>query len=241
MRALLTPREIKIFHILDIIEKSDAPVGANQLKRDLQNLGIEVSEATVGRILAVLDQEGFTHKEGFKGRILTRTGRDHLKQLRIRRERIEYGEEFFKVLDSKTEEELVELLIARRVIESYLARSAAINITSEIEKEMKRAIKLQAQYSKKGIAAEYDVLFHKTIAKAAGNKVLDAMLDLIRKDSQLTPALEFIRKQVKSTIMVDHQKIMEAIISKDPDAAEQAMLDHIDNLIRDVNKYWKKK
>lgn len=117
---------------------------------------------------------------------------------------------------------------------------AAINITPEIAKQMKEVIDLQAKYSKKGIAAEYDVMFHKLISKAAGNKVLEAMLDLIRQDSQLTPALEYIRKKVKSSIMVDHQKITEAIINKNPDGAEEAMVEHIDNLIRDVNKYWKK-
>ncbi|MDK2824653.1 MAG: hypothetical protein PWQ67_973 [Clostridia bacterium] len=237
---MVTPREDHKFYILDIIEKSEAPLGANQIKKELANVGINISEATVGRILFGLDQEGLTIKEGFKGRVLTEAGQNALREMRVQRERKEYGEEFFKILDSKSEQELIEILIARKVIESQLARMAAINITPEIAKQMKEVIDLQAKYSKKGIAAEYDVMFHKLISKAAGNKVLEAMLDLIRQDSQLTPALEYIRKKVKSSIMVDHQKITEAIINKNPDGAEEAMVEHIDNLIRDVNKYWKK-
>ncbi|MFZ5946307.1 MAG: FCD domain-containing protein [Bacillota bacterium] len=237
---MLTPQDEKKYFILEIIDKSQTPLGANQIKKELAGIGINISEATVGRILFGLDQEGCTAKKGFKGRALTETGQNLLKDLKVQRERKEYGEEFFKVLDSRSEEELLEILVARRIIESQLARMAAVNISRETAKEMEEVINLQAKHSKKGIAPEYDVRFHKLIANAAGNKVLNAMLDLIRQDSQLTPALEYIRKKVKSSIMVDHQKIMEAIINKDPDSAERAMTEHIDNLIRDVNKYWHK-
>ncbi|KJS22323.1 MAG: hypothetical protein VR72_06500 [Clostridiaceae bacterium BRH_c20a] len=238
--VLQTPRESHRFHILEVIEKSEAPLGANQIKKELSSLGLNISEATVGRVLFGLDQETLTKKEGFKGRILTEQGQNALREMRIQRERKEYGEEFFKVLDSTSEAELVEILVARRVIESQLARMAALHITPEIAQEMQDTIDRQAKYSKKGIAAEYDVQFHKLISRSAGNKVLDAMLDLIRQDGQLTPALEYIRKKVKSSIIVDHKKIMEAIINKDPNTAEKAMIEHMDNLIRDVNKYWGK-
>lgn len=160
--------------------------------------------------------------------------------MRIQRERIEYGTEFLKVLDSKSQKEFIDILNARKIIEGYQARLAAINITPDIAEEMKNAIDLQAKHSKKEISAEYDALFHKLISSVAGNKVLDVMLDLLRQDGQLGPALVYIRKQMKASIVVDHEKIMAAIVSNDPDAAEQAMVVHIENLIKDVKKYWEK-
>lgn len=89
---MVTPREDHKFYILDIIEKSEAPLGANQIKKELANVGINISEATVGRILFGLDQEGLTIKEGFKGRVLTEAGQNALREMRVQRERKEYGE-----------------------------------------------------------------------------------------------------------------------------------------------------
>ncbi|MFZ7102826.1 MAG: FCD domain-containing protein [Peptococcaceae bacterium] len=236
---MLTPQEKNKYYVLDIIDRSNTPLGANQIKKELLDVGINISEATVGRILFGLDQEGLTEKLGFKGRVLTEAGENALRELKAQKERKEYGEEFLKILDNISEQELVDILIARRVIESQLARMAALNITPELAAQMEQVIEMQAKYHNKGIAPEYDVQFHKLIATAAGNKILDAMMDLIRQDAQLTPSLEYIRKTVKSSIMVDHKKIVDGIVNRDPDAAENAMIEHIDNLIRDVNKYWK--
>jgi GntR family L-lactate dehydrogenase operon transcriptional regulator len=72
----------------------------------------------------------------------------------------------------------------------------------------------------------------------AGNKVLMAAMDLIRQDGQMAPIFEYIRKHVKSTVVADHRKILYAIASKMPDRAEIAMIEHIDNIIDDVEKYW---
>ncbi|MDK2822806.1 MAG: GntR family transcriptional regulator, transcriptional repressor for pyruvate dehydrogenase complex [Clostridia bacterium] len=241
MGYLLTRRQRKKFHVLEIIQNSKIPVGASHVRNELAKLGIEISEATAGRLLIELDEEGLTRRDGYKGRVLTKFGFRELKHLEMQHDRMEYGEEFFKILDGKTEKELIDVLIARRAIEREMARLAAQNLTPEIEQEMKEIIELQQQDAEKYNTSQYDILFHKLIARAADNKVLETMLLMIRQDVQLASALEFIRKQVNSSIVVDHKKIMEAIISRKPDAAEEAMTDHIENLIRDVNNFWMNK
>jgi len=239
--ALLSRRERKKFHVLEIIQNSPMPVGASHVSSELAKLGINISEATAGRFLVELDKEGLTQKNGFKGRVLTELGKNQLKQMQMQHDRMEYGEQFFEILDGKTEKELVDVLIARRAIERELARLAAINLTPEIEREMKDIINNQKFLAANYSTAQQDALFHGLIAKAAGNKILETMLNIIRQDVELAPALEYIRKQVNSSIVVDHIKIMEAIIKKDPDAAEKAMINHIENLIRDVNLFWTNK
>ncbi|MFZ7103983.1 MAG: FCD domain-containing protein [Peptococcaceae bacterium] len=241
MGYLLTRRERKKFHILKIIQKSEVPVGANYVRNELSRLGIIISEATAGRVLMELDKDGLTGKDGYKGRVLTPAGKAKLKQLQMQHDRMEYGEEFFKILDGKTEKELVDVLLARRAIEREIARLAAENVTEDIAAEIKTAIKKQEQHAELFNTSQYDALFHELIAKAAGNKVLATMLYMIRQDIQLAPALEYIRKQVNSSIVVDHIKIMEAIVNRDPVRAEQAMIEHIENLIRDVNEFWTSK
>ena len=64
-------------------------------------------------------------------------------------------------------------------------------------------------------------------------------MDLIRQHGQLSPMLEYIRKEVKSTVLLDHKNIYKAIASRKPELAEKAMIIHIENLERDVKKYWK--
>lgn len=238
MGYLLTRRQRKKFHVLEIIQNSKIPVGASHVRNELAKLGIEISEATAGRLLIELDEEGLTRRDGYKGRVLTKFGFLELKHLEMQHDRMEYGEEFFKILDGKTEKELIDVLIARRAIEREMARLAAQNLTPEIEQEMKEIIELQQRDAEKYNTSQYNILFHKLIARAADNKVLETMLLMIRQDAQLASALEFIRKKVNSSIVVEHKKIMEAIISRKPDAAEEAMTDHIENLIRDVNNFW---
>ncbi len=50
--------------------------------------------------------------------------------------------------------------------------------------------------------------------------------------------LEYVRKEVHSNVSFDHAKIATAIQEHDPGAAEEAMQEHIENLIRDVRRYW---
>ena len=86
--------------------------------------------------------------------------------------------------------------------------------------------------------ADGDVAFHQALAEAAGNKVLKAALDLIRQDAQLSPVFGYIREQMHRKVFSDHKQIYDAVAARDPLAAERAMVNHIENLISDVQKYW---
>lgn len=237
---MLADKDRQEYLILLTINQSESPVGSGHLSRELKNYGWELSEATAGRILAQYDTNGYTTRIGFQGRRLTPLGLARLKELEDKKTRSDQGLEFFKVLETRTPEELIDILVARRAIERELSRLAAFHATGEEISELWYIQRLQQERIAhwKGGAAEQDVAFHRVLAKAARNKVLEAAMELIRQDGQLAPVLEYIRKEVHSVVSLDHANIVSAIETHNPDAAEKAMVDHVDNLIKDVRKYW---
>ncbi len=236
---MLSPKKMQEYVTLKIIANSDTPIGSGLLSEKLIREGFDVSEATAGRMLRELDIKGYTEKVGFRGRILTEAGKKRLNKLKQEKEINHYSKEFLSVVRVKDKEELLDVLIARKVIEKELARLAAINATKEDIKNLKEILSSHEKHFDDFVkGAQDDLKFHKYISKLAGNRVLDAAMDLIRQDGQLSPVLGFIRKKVKSTVVSDHKKIVEAISKKDPGEAEKAMTDHINSLIKDVNKYW---
>lgn len=232
-------KDIYIYEILSLLDDKGEPLGCGFLSQHLISLGFELSEATVGRMLSKLDNEGCTEKVGFQGRRITGTGRAKLAQLRNQQNRLIYGNRFIESLQASKQEDLLEILTARRAIERELARLAAMNATDEEIGQLESVIREQQQNPvKKQLSLEHDVKFHKLLASTAKNKVLAAALDLIRHDAQLSPILTYIRTKVGGKLVVDHSQIVQAVKERDPDKAEQAMINHVEGLINDVQKYW---
>ena len=226
----------QLFLLLKFIGESDKPVGSGTACLALCNANHQVSEATAGRLLRELDERGFTERLGFKGRVLTNEGKDYLHKLTNENNRMVFSQQLARIVKSRNKDELLDILVARKAIEREIARLAAIKITGE---QLYRMEKIVAnQLNAENNVEVGDVAFHNALAEAAGNRVLKAALELIRQDAQLSPVLGFIRKQVHSKIFADHFKIFQAVASRDPEAAEQVMVEHIENIMADVHKYW---
>lgn len=236
---MTSEREKQFYEILNILEEKGEPVGSGLLRGLLAARGLEISEATVGRTLSEMDRQEFTKKLGFQGRVITDKGRQEIERIKNFQQRLTAGNRFIEALDSKKQEDLIDILIARRAIERELARLAAIYATDGEIRLMESVCREQEQFiAEKRITAEQDVKFHEIVALAAKNKVLSAALDLIRHDGQLSPILEYIRTQVGGKLAIGHEKILQAIKERNPDAAELAMVEHIESLIEDVHKFW---
>lgn len=224
---------------LAIIRDADQPVGSGALSTLLRQLGHVLSEATVGRLLRDFDLAGYTQKAGFQGRTLSAAGKERLATLADKERSLLWGAEFAEALKGHNKEKLLEVLIARRAIESELASLAAINATEEDLMQLNGILDDQRRtLAAGGMTARQDVDFHALIASMARNRVLESAVGLIRQDTQLSPVLEYIRKHVHSMIYIDHDNIRKAISSRQPAEARRAMTSHIDNLIADVERYW---
>jgi len=227
------------YEALRILGDRKEPLGSGVLAQLLDAGGVEVSEATVGRLLSDMDRQGLTAKVGFQGRVITDRGRQELDRIERSRHRITYGSRFLDTLEPQRKDDLIDILVARRAIERELARLAAIHATDAEIGLMEAIIREQEEFSARNImTAEHDVKFHRLIALAARNKVLAAAMDLIRQDGQLSPTLEHIRTHVGGKLAIGHSRILRAIRERDPAAAERAMIEHIESLIADVQKYW---
>ena len=236
---MLSERERLESDVLAIIRDSEQPVGSGVLSAMLRQLGHSISEATIGRLLRDFDMSGYTQKAGFQGRVLSAAGREKLAELAAKQRNMLWGAEFAEAIKGHTKEKLLEVLIARRAIESELAALAAANATDEELNLLNGIVDEQRRtFAAGNLTAGQDVDFHALIARMAGNRVLASAIGLIRQDTQLSPVLEYIRRNVQSMIYIDHDSIRKAIASRQPEQARQAMVNHIDTLIADVERYW---
>jgi len=225
------------YSILKLLEKHKKPTGASLIKRELKNLKINISEATIGRILFNLDNIGFTLKDGYRGRVITDKGKLYLKNLQRKKDRRKKGELFLNVLDIQEIDRLLEALEARKVIESQMAKFAAAKSNIQTEKDFKVIIESHEKVVKNLTEYEYNVPFHKYVATLAGNKILELMLQMVVEDTRFTPALKKIEKNLGMKTIEEHKNIAKAIIEKKPEDAEKAMADHIETLIVKVKEF----
>ncbi len=231
----------KEYFVLEIIDGFNEPVGSGTISTELKRKVGEISEATVGRLLRRLDERGWTEKEGFRGRVLTEEGKVALEKLREENKRKDDTTRFLELTRVEEKEELINILIARRAIEREIARLAAEKATEKDVEGLTEIIERnlgKIKASKPG--ADEDVAFHKFLAEIADNKFLEVALDLIRQEGQLSPILEYVRQRVGSAIVADHKMVLDAIARGDAEGAERAMVDHIEGIIADVDKYWTK-
>jgi len=224
---------------LKAIGESPEPMGSWGLRDGLAQAGIRVSEATAGRILREMDKRGFTERQGFRGRVLTAQGRERLQALAQERRASQNQRAFLQALRAHNREQLLEILEARRAIESEVARLAALRAPADLVEQMAQVVNHhQAQVASQMTGWHEDASFHRLLAQAAGNRVLLAASELVREEGQLSPVLEYIRGRVGGVMVADHRAILEKVIARDSEGAQQAMARHIDNIIRDVIRFW---
>jgi GntR family transcriptional repressor for pyruvate dehydrogenase complex len=123
---------------------------------------------------------------------------------------------------------LAELYEARRLLEPAIARLAATRATPDEIHEMERILEAQAREVTAGrTGLAQDAQFHGAIGTAAHNRaitrIVDGLIDLLaqsREESLNTPGRPTRSHE-------DHRRILEAIVRRRPEAAEQAMTDHL--------------
>ena len=69
----------KLIEILRILSESTEEMGARKIAEEMNRRGYNLGERAVRYHLRMLDEQGFTRKHGYLGRILTATGEDELK------------------------------------------------------------------------------------------------------------------------------------------------------------------
>lgn len=236
MKNIIDEKELVV---LKMIRDSEEPIGSWAIADKLTEMGISISSATAGRILNRLEKLGLLEKKKFKGRVITKKGQEAIANIKKLQKIDFHRNELMKFINSQVLEEYLMVLEARKAIEGATARLAAKNITVEEIKRLEEILKEQEKnYSLHRSITNNDLDFHKTIARASGNRVLENLYHIISMSGQQSEIFEFIRETVGATYMVSHRRIYEALKKRDSVEAEKCMIMHIESLVNDVKKYW---
>ena len=236
MQKKLQEKEVAI---LESLKVAQGPMGSWNLVEKLEEKGQYVSSATIGRTLSSLERRGFVKKDGHNGRVITKNGLEALNNHEMFNYLNEQAQTLEQMISTTVLEDYIIVLQARKAIERETARLAAENITREELAAIKSILDEQRERHRTGESvASSDISFHRAIAKASRNKVLETLYLMLFSYGQQTTIFEHVRKQVNAIYMTSHEEIYQALKKHDSELAEKCMIKHIDSLIEDVTKYW---
>lgn len=224
---------------LTCLNEEKEPLGSWYLANRLKGNGIDVSSATIGRVLSRLEYMGYVEKSSNSGRIITNKGITALSENILSNIIKRHSKTLEKTIATNVLEDFMLILQARKAIERETAGLAAQNATKAELDAMQLMIEEQEGKHARGESiAHIDIEFHQAIARASRNKVLETLYIMLFSYGQQTEIFEYMRKQVNSVYMISHRQILEAIRARNPEAAEVCMVAHMKSLMEDVSKFW---
>ncbi|WP_422446389.1 GntR family transcriptional regulator [Thermoanaerobacterium sp. DL9XJH110] len=135
------------------------------------------------------------------------------------------------IVEGVTEQDVEDIYTIRKMIEGLAARWAAEKITDEQLKEMKDILDLMEFYTVKGEidkVSELDTRFHDVIFKACHSRPLESVLTNFHHFIQRARLVSIKSSGRAPVSLEEHRNIYRALESHDPDAAEKAMIRHVD-------------
>ena len=229
---------------LELLETNVEPVGNHRLVLALGKAGIEVAEATAGRILRQLVAQGFAKTLGKRGRVLTSAGRSRLILLRAEQIRQQRSARLLDVANIADVESLRDMLIVRRAIEPEAARLAAQRSTVDDIRLLDECTRAHCSApSAGGNRVEPAVSFHTQLILSSHHKFLieigllaleqndTFLLDRISHDPAMAKRTKAETEKEAKAFVEDHEVIVNAIKHRDADTAERRMRQHIDRLL----------
>jgi GntR family transcriptional repressor for pyruvate dehydrogenase complex len=125
---------------------------------------------------------------------------------------------------------VLDVVHARQIIEPPIAASAALHHTEEDAEKLKKD-----QYDLVHSDGDYrelsriDMLFHLDIAKASENSLIPLILEPIHRLSpQIKSSVYATVTDAKKSAVEWHEKILTAILQRDAEGAQNAMIRHLE-------------
>lgn len=178
-----------------------------------------VSRASLRQALKVLEIMGVVSQRVGDGTYLSRDASTILSE----------PMQFMILMDSISYQELVE---ARMIVEPELAARAAERATSADLAALREAIDgMEGSESDPVRRVEQDLAFHNALFRAAGNRVCDLMFAVIHRAMLSSFMRTSACAKLRETIAY-HKGIYSAIHARDPEAARQKMIDHLESTKR---------
>lgn len=142
---------------------------------------------------------------------------------------------FMSILTAK---QALDLYAVREVLEGMAARLAAVHIDLKTIKQMEACLVQQKNVIEKHDLAGYsklDFQFHAAVYGACGNKYLQEMLEAIKNKMRPIP-LSLEVEPVLPHLYEDHLRLLEALRTHNPDAAEMVFREHNQYMIALISR-----
>jgi GntR family L-lactate dehydrogenase operon transcriptional regulator len=225
--------------ILRLVAEHEGPIGQGSLNLFLRRQGFMLSTPTVGRKLQALQFDGLVRKVGVDGRVITERGLNVLNEWDAEARLRGSGEALLAALQRGDKKHIMDLLMARRVIEGETAALAARHASARAIRRMEEILERQrARIAAGGLGIDEDVRFHETIAEVSGNTVLHSFVSILRQHQRYNFLITSMRTVVGTQLVVEHAGILDAIRAQDAQRARDAMHFHIGRLADDISSYW---
>lgn len=133
-----------------------------------------------------------------------------------------------------SESEAIEIVEVRAALEALVARRAALNASAsdlaqllDILQELRRR---RSSGDPIGYAAT-NVELHQTILRIAAHETASRFLSMLKSQSVSFQYRSILQPGRLEHSIREHEKLVKAIVRHDPDAAEAAMRNHLDNAV----------
>lgn len=227
LEAVSTQRLYRLIaeKIAQKIRSGEFPVGGRlPAERDLAEI-LQVSRSSVREALIALELSGYVEVRVGSGVYVT-APRDSAGSTAAG---LADGDALPAIAKIASDIGPFELLEARLLIEPECAAFAAQKGTEE---QLERIRDIQDAMSAAGAPSHYDRAFHAAIAAACGNSALEAVVMHIWDLSEASPVYErldqhFVGSKVWDLALLEHDRIADAILDRDPIRARHAMYAHL--------------
>ena len=221
--------------ILELIHSAPEPIGSWYIVNYLNEKGIRVSSATVGRVLNKLENMDYLQKEKFKGRIITEKGYQAIRYNQGLKSMADEQSKIVELIDRNLISNLLDILGARLVLEPSLAAVAASRADQkDLEKMLLCLNEAESRNNPNEWIADDNLSFHAAIAASTKNPILESFSRQLTILMMQNLDYRYVLRQSDQDEMGGHRGIFQAISDGDAEKAKAAMENHIRNLIRDV-------
>ena len=226
-----------VYWILSFLNETDAPQGAGLLLEEIRQKDVNISEATIGRMLRTLRTQGLLERVSNLGHKITPPGREYLGKLQKERG---LGATLRAVLSESEAggvDNLVEVLIARRALEREAVIQATKNASEEELDELGGIIRTQYEMMERG--EDYSVMsgnFHRAIIKMSHVPLLETMYNFIGMSTTWQSFFIGMFMMYDIPANLEHEKVFKAMRERNAEKAGRIMSAHIDDVIRNAQK-----
>jgi GntR family transcriptional repressor for pyruvate dehydrogenase complex len=221
--------ESAIDHIIEGIERARLRQGDRLPNEGELARQLGISKPTLRQALRVLERSGLlTVKQGNAGGIFLAS--DYL------------ATEAISSNVASEEHSVLETLRARRVIESAIAHEALVVATADDLAEIERTVELlRAPGISSAQLLRADMMFHRAVARAAYNRVLEQALQVVYR--HLAPVRDVGSESDEADVVrAIHRRQFDAMLARDPALLESALDHHFhfleDRLARSLGRPW---